>query len=139
MYGKHHKEATIEVISKKLSGENHPNWGKHLPEDTKLKISIANKENPNKSMLGKHHKEDTKQKMSQTSSIAVINLDTKEIFNSAKEASEKYNIPRSSICYCCKGTYKHAGGYSWAYYDLDTNMPITDINIISQSMQSIKK
>lgn len=38
-----------------------------------------------------------------------------EVFNSAKEASLKTGICRSSICFCLKGRYKLAGGFSWKY------------------------
>lgn len=33
-------------LSAAVSGENHPNWGKKLPESTRLKIKEANKRNP---------------------------------------------------------------------------------------------
>lgn len=38
-----------------------------------------------------------------------------EVFNSAKEASLKTGIFRSSICFCLKGRYKSAGGFIWKY------------------------
>ena len=44
------------IISGKLSGENHPNYGKHLSEKTKQNISD--------SLTGKHyHTEESKQKL----------------------------------------------------------------------------
>lgn len=33
-------------LSAAMSGKNHPNWGKQLPESTRLKIKEANKRNP---------------------------------------------------------------------------------------------
>lgn len=36
-------------------------------------------------------------------------------FDSLKTASEKLNIPKSSISYCCKRRYKTAGGFVWRY------------------------
>jgi group I intron endonuclease len=39
-------------LSAAVSGENHPNWGKQLPESTRLKIKEANLNNPWKG--GKH-------------------------------------------------------------------------------------
>lgn len=33
-------------LSASISGKNHPNWGKQLPESTRLKIKEANKSNP---------------------------------------------------------------------------------------------
>ena len=51
-------------------------------------------------------------------------ITTNEIFNSIKEAKEKYNINYGSICSCCKGRYKFAGKHPitgeklvWEYYE----------------------
>jgi hypothetical protein len=37
-------------------------------------------------------------------------------FNSLKEAASQLGIPSSSICCCCRGIMKYAGGFSWDYY-----------------------
>ena len=47
--------------------------------------------------------------------LKVICLETKEVFNTPKDAGEKFNIYNSSIVICCKGRGKSAGGYHWAY------------------------
>lgn len=47
---------------------------------------------------------------------SVICLETKEIFNSLKEASEKYNIEYANIGACCRGKRTTAGNLHWAYY-----------------------
>jgi hypothetical protein len=56
----------------------------------------------------------------------VICLNTNEIFNSQIEASNKYNIKKTSISACCRnyGYYKSAGKHpitgerlKWMYYD----------------------
>jgi len=53
----------------------------------------------------------------------VICLNTKEIINSIKEASEKYNVPAQYISKCCCGRSKSAGNLPdgtklrWMYYD----------------------
>ena len=46
-----------------------------------------------------------------------MNLDTGEIFESAAEASRKYGIGKSNICYCLKGKTHKAGGFRWEYYN----------------------
>ena len=46
----------------------------------------------------------------------VINTDTREIFESIREASKCINIPPSNINNVCRGKRKLAGGYRWAYY-----------------------
>jgi hypothetical protein len=58
------------------------------------------------------------------SRIPVICLTTNEIFNSIKEAKEKYNV---NISFCCQGKLKFAGKHPitgeklyWAYYNKDT-------------------
>lgn len=51
-YGKVMSDEVRKKISASLSGENHPNWGKQLPESTRLKIKEANLTNPWKG--GKH-------------------------------------------------------------------------------------
>lgn len=40
-------------------------------------------------------------------------------WGSAKEASVALGLRRSSLCMCCKGTYKSCGGYIWRYKDGD--------------------
>jgi hypothetical protein len=47
----------------------------------------------------------------------IENINTKEIFDSIKEASEKYNIPAGNITRNCQGSLKSAGGYKWKYLD----------------------
>lgn len=54
--------------------------------------------------------------------VKIINLDTKEIFNTILEASIKYNIGRDSISQCCRNKSNSAGSYKWMYYDNYLNM-----------------
>ena len=48
----------------------------------------------------------------------VINLDTKEIFNSLGAACEKYNIKKSNLSAVClkKKGYKTTKGFRWEFY-----------------------
>ena len=121
MYGKHHTEEAKLKNSIAHSGENNHNYGKHLSEETKAKISIANKLIPKeeRAMYGKHHSDESKLKIldSNPQKRQVINLDTGKIYNSIGQASRDTGIFSSSICFCCKGKYKIAGGYHWQYYD----------------------
>lgn len=98
---------TLEHFSERTKGENHP-----------------------KGMLGKHHTNDTKEKMSGAKKgennprcKKVILLNTGEIFDYIKQASEKYEVASSSIIACCKGKLKSAGKLNgekmiWKYLDL---------------------
>lgn len=42
--------------------------------------------------------------------------ETGEIFESIKDACEKYNLYHSNIVACCNGRRKRTGGYSWSYH-----------------------
>ena len=52
----------------------------------------------------------------------VLCLTTGEVFETVSEASRKYNVGTSKICYCCKKKLKSAGKLNgqkltWQYYD----------------------
>ena len=47
----------------------------------------------------------------------IICIETGEIFNSAKEIEQRYDIWFTSIYRVCKGERKTAGGYHWRYYE----------------------
>ncbi len=47
----------------------------------------------------------------------VICLETKEVFKTSLEASDKYNCSYSGINKCCNGKAKSSGGYHWMFYD----------------------
>ena len=47
----------------------------------------------------------------------VINLTTKEIYDSITEAGKKNNINRRRISDCCRHKQKSAGGFQWCYLD----------------------
>ena len=132
-----------------IAGEKHPFYGKHHSEETRRKISDANKgkyvgennpmygkrfygqDNPN---YGNKWSEDQRKKASEYwkehSHFAinnpnirkVINLDTLEVFDSIKLAKEKYT--KGDISACVRGKTKKAGGYRWMYYDEKINQTI---------------
>jgi hypothetical protein len=45
----------------------------------------------------------------------VINIETKEVFNTIVEAGNRYNIPFQNIQKVCRVKRKTAGGYHWKY------------------------
>ena len=115
------------------TGENNPFYGKHHSEETKKKMSEANKgrefskqhkeklseqaknktgsKNP---FYGKHHSEESKLKIGASKkSIPVICIETGQIYRSAKEAQRKTGISQGTISKCIKGEYKQAGGFHW--------------------------
>lgn len=107
--GRKATKETREKMSKSHKGKNHVNYGKHLSEETKRKISKGNKGK----CVGENNPRARK----------IICITTGEIFNTTKQASEKYNIDLSGIIKCCKGKYKSAGELPegsklvWMYYE----------------------
>ena len=91
-----------------LTGEKHPMYGKHLPEEHRRKIS--------KALKGKTITEETRQKFREVNrgknnpkAHSTICITTGKIFFTLKEAAEYYNASRSSISLCCQGKKKSAG------------------------------
>lgn len=74
------------------------------------------KENDN-AMLGRRHSEESIQKMrdNKKNKVKIINIETKEIFNSAAEAGRKYGVTRWAIQKCCAKISKMSAGYKWEY------------------------
>lgn len=85
-----------------------------------------------KPMLGKHHSKETLEKfkdrippmlgrfgIDNPNSMPVAIIDTNgqiiECFANSLLAKNKYGIARESICRCCNGKQKTAGGYKWIY------------------------
>lgn len=92
-----------------VSGERNPRYGVSLSESTREKISKAH--------TGKKLSELHKQKVRQNSKRrkSVLNLDTKEVFLSSREAEETYKLAHGSISRVCRGEGKSAGGFHWKY------------------------
>lgn len=95
----------IERFSKAMSGENNFRYGKHLSEEHRRRIGEANKKN--------RLSEERKQKLIEANCKKVICITTGEVFESIKEASEKYNIDPANISSCCRGKRKTAGKMQW--------------------------
>ena len=121
-----HSEEHNKKVSEALKGENHPLYGKKQSDETRRKRSESMK-GKNK---GKKRSEESKRKMSESHkgnlSKKVICITTGKKFNSLKDASDWYNVSKSHICCCCKGTRKHAGKLNgvrlqWKYAEDDDN------------------
>lgn len=112
-------------ISRSLMG------GKRTPEQRE-RMSIAQKKA--KPMLGKHHSKETLEKFKHRRNgmkgklgkdnpnsrpVAMIDRDgnTIEVFDSSLIINQLYGIARESICRCCNGKQKTAGGYMWKYIE----------------------
>lgn len=88
-----------KLTKERLSKENNPMWGKHHSKESKAKMSEARKGANNPRARAVRCKE----------------LD--KVFTTVKEASEATGALLSSICNCCRGRSKTAGGYHWKYVD----------------------
>lgn len=102
--GKKRTEQTKQRMSASMSGSNHPNYGKHLSQETKNRISQANQIS---------HKKFCKR-------VIQIDYNTKQIiaeFPSIKEAERKTGIKSTYISQICSGKFKQCFGYSWCYVE----------------------
>ena len=81
-------------------------------EESKKKISEAN--------TGKHHSEEHRKKISQSKGVNGILQFSKDgeliaEYSSIHEAERQTGCNNCSICNCCKGNRKSAGGFIWRY------------------------
>lgn len=109
----HHTEESKQKMSNskkgKYMGENNPFFGKTHSDDIKLLLSKQRK--------GRKLTEEWKKNVGIASQRKVINLDTKEIFNSINNAAKKYNLKSTHISRVCRGKRIKTGGFKWMYYD----------------------
>lgn len=135
---------TIEKMNQNrpdMSGENAPNYGKKLSEETKRKMSESqrkryenekgywygksfsdeHKEKIGKSGLGKKRSKESIRKTSESKQKPIIqytkNFEQIAEFSSGVEAENKTGILRSHISQCCNYKRKSAGGYKWRFKD----------------------
>lgn len=108
-----HREISKIKMSNKKKGkykgsENHF-FGKHHTLETRQQWSDKRKGL-------KHLTEEQKEKLRTTKhTVKVMCVETQEIFNSVKEASQKYNLKATHITRVCKGKRKRTGNYHWKY------------------------
>lgn len=147
MYGSHLSTEQKKNLSDRFSGVNNPMYGKHLSEETKEKISKANsgRKKPeylkarlrlemlgsNNHFYGKKHTKESLKLMSKNRTgllkgaespvsrkVVRISQDGDvKIFDTVTQAASESNAQRSHIALVCKGKRKHAGGYTWKYYE----------------------
>lgn len=121
-------EATKHKISKALMGHE-------CSDETKAKISKAKKGRPSPSKGKKRTEEQIEknrashlgqkawnkgrpwadEEKAKCNGKAVVCVETKTVYRTAHEANRLTGIDFSSICKCCKGKAKTAGGYHWAH------------------------
>lgn len=116
---------TKERISKTLLG------GKRTEEQRERMRQAQQKAKP---MLGKHHSKETLDKFKHringmkgkfgkdnpnSKPVAMLDVDGNIIgtFANSLVVFQQCGIPRESVCRCCNGKQKTAGGYKWKYID----------------------
>lgn len=116
------------------NGENNPRYGAIVTEETRRKISKANKgriiseqqrkehsermRGEGNSFYGKHHTEETINKVSKGNNYRakpVYCYEKEEIRLSGVEWEEELDVSKTMICGCCKGRQKSAKGYHFRY------------------------
>lgn len=117
-----------------IGGENTKGYHHRLESREKMRLAkkgtFLGEENP---FYGKKHTDETRQKMKEAwteerkeqlrlmikkrkhHTVKVRNVDTGEVFNSVKEAAEKYGLKDTHISRVCKGKRKTTGGFKWEY------------------------
>lgn len=115
--GLHHSEESRRKMSAAKSGENHPNFGKHMSKETRDRI--ARRLIGNKNFKGHTHTDETIRKVAEAKFKPVLMMDENanilKRFDSAKCAESETGISRKNISLCCHEKRKHAGGYSWKF------------------------
>lgn len=106
-----HKHKISEGNKNKRLSEEHKQKllgsikGKQKTEEHKRKISEGKKGKKIDKTTGEKHWNATK----------VLCIETGEVFNTLKEASEWLGIHYTNISKCCRGITKTCGGYHWQY------------------------
>lgn len=120
-------EETKQKLSEMRKGENNPFYGKHHSEEVKKKIGEKSKErwadedyrnHQIEIRKGKKASEEAKKHMSEASTQKkkVRCIETNQIFDSIKQASEWCNIHSMGISAVCNHRgQKTAGGYHWEF------------------------
>lgn len=90
-----HSEETKRKISKSMMGDRNPNYGMHISEEQKIKIS--------KSL-------NDKKKM-------IRCIETDMLYESIAQAAKETGVNRSKISDVCNGRRKTTGGYHWEFVE----------------------
>lgn len=111
--GTHLSESHRQRIGEAQRGDKNHASGKALSSEHKAKLSAA---------LTGHSVPGTTRKAISDAKRAknarpVLCVETGTCYGSPAEAAEKAGINRSSICSCCLGHRKTAGGYHWEYVE----------------------
>ena len=125
-YGKKLSEETKKKISKANSGKNHPMYGKHHSEESKKKMSENRWDNfgENNPMYGKHHSEETKKKISKAQSGKKQSKMTKKKRSISTNTSGYLNVYKHK-----SKRYKQGFIWKYQYYKNGKRKSISSVDI----------
>lgn len=107
---------TPEAVAKRAAS----NAGKKRSQETKDKISKANKGKPSvckKSESARQNAINNCRKHNESIQHPVMCVETGVVYKSLNEASKMTGICKSNMCKVCKGKIPKAGGYTWKYVE----------------------
>lgn len=115
-FRKPESEENRKMQSERMKGKGNPNYGKCLSDETKRKLSEANK--GKQSWLGKHHTEETKQKLSEklknnTNTLGKhwhLSEQTKHNISVATKGKKKSEHMKKALSESRKGTCMYTNG-----------------------------
>lgn len=129
LLGFKHSEETNKLTSLRVTGVNNPFYNKTHSQETKNKISKANKNKKmseefcnKRSLYMKNNpiKKEIREKIANANKMKVaqydVNMNLVKIHDSAADASRLFGFSTGHICSCCKGKRKTHKGFIWKYY-----------------------
>ena len=87
--GKHLSEETRQKMSEANKGENNSMFGKHLSEETRQKLSEARKGKPS-CMKGKHHSEESRKKIGAARKGKSLSAETRKMMSEAQKGKNHW-------------------------------------------------
>ena len=149
--GKPHTEEWKQEHSERVSGENHPMYGKHHSDDTKHKISDAKTGKPmseearkklsernsgeGNPMAGKHHSEETKEKIRSKLRGRKVSEDVLKKINDTRQRGEENPKARRVVQLNKDGSFVG----EWAYIKLAGDTLNINSSHISACCRGVRK
>lgn len=117
----HKNESKLKMSTTKkrlgnMVGEKNHFHGKKHTAETRRKMSDSWTDERKK-----HLAEMSRERNMRNQAVKVKNVTTGEVFNSIKEAAEKFDLKSTNITRVCRGGRKSAGGFEWEYVERKTS------------------
>ena len=111
-----HKPKSRKLMSAhrkgKYTGKQNHFYKKKHSKETRKKMSEAWTEERKRQLADL-----SRERNMRNQAVKVRNLETKQVFNSIKEAAEYYGLKPTHITRVCRGKRKTTGGFHWEYVD----------------------